>query len=140
MTIRIEIQEGRDLAKKFRELGEKATRSVEKALVKGGLLVERDAKILCPVDTGRLRASITHRLEGAGSTKPTVLVGTNVEYAPYVEFGHGGREVGKASRSGATLYAGGFVGKPYLFPALRQNRDRIKELVTEAVRKEMSGK
>lgn len=38
------------------------------------------------VDTGRLRSSITHRVEASG---PSVigLVGTNVEYASYLEFG-----------------------------------------------------
>ena len=50
------------------------------------LLVTRDAKINAPVDTGRLRASITpevkqrwRRVEG--------VVGSNVKYAPYVELG-----------------------------------------------------
>lgn len=44
------------------------------------------AKVLAPVDTGRLRASITFLIgsDGAGIFG---LVGTNVEYAPYQEFG-----------------------------------------------------
>lgn len=36
------------------------------------------------VDTGRLRGSITHV-----TTDDAVYIGTNVEYAPYVEFGTG---------------------------------------------------
>ena len=35
------------------------------------------AKQLCPVDTGRLRNSITHAVDG-----DTAVVGSNVEYAP----------------------------------------------------------
>lgn len=37
----------------------------------------------CPVDTGRLQGSIAHEPEG----DKTMVVGTNVEYAPYVELG-----------------------------------------------------
>lgn len=49
-------------------------------------LVEARAKVLAPVDTGRLRASIrtTRKLTARG---PTYQVSTNVEYAPYVENG-----------------------------------------------------
>lgn len=36
------------------------------------------AKMLCPVDTGRLRNSITHQQYDEN----TEIIGTNVEYAP----------------------------------------------------------
>lgn len=54
------------------------------ALEEVGLVAEGYAKRACPVDTGRLRNSITH------VTRPdekAVYIGTNVEYAPYVELG-----------------------------------------------------
>lgn len=44
---------------------------------------ESYAKKLCPVDTGRLRNSITH----VQLDENTEAIGTNVEYAPYVELG-----------------------------------------------------
>lgn len=44
---------------------------------------ESYAKKLCPVDTGRLRNSITHQQRDEN----TEVIGTNVEYAPYVELG-----------------------------------------------------
>jgi len=47
------------------------------------LLVEAEAKKLCPVDTGKLRASITPVIESWAAG----YIGTNTEYAPYVEFG-----------------------------------------------------
>jgi HK97 gp10 family phage protein len=47
-----------------------------------GLQAEKYAKQLCPVDTGRLRNSITHVVDGND-----VYVGTNVEYGKYVELG-----------------------------------------------------
>lgn len=69
-------------------------------MLKKGLQVEVRAKRLCPVDTGRLRASITSALEEDGDTIKAVI-GTDVEYAPYVEFG--------------TVR---MVAKPFLLPAL----------------------
>lgn len=60
------------------------------ALLAYGAAVEREAKRLCPVDTGRLRASITHALIKKRK-RVEVLVGTDVEYAKYVEFGNQGR-------------------------------------------------
>lgn len=88
----------------------------------------------CPVDTGRLRSSIMgylakkYGISLKGDAKAIAeglqesvteasgydgRIGTNVEYALYQEYGVGGREVGKTSRSGATLYAGGFRGKGF---------------------------
>ena len=47
-----------------------------------GLTAEGDAKKVTPVDTGRLRNSIGHATEDEAA-----YIGTNVEYAPYVELG-----------------------------------------------------
>lgn len=55
-----------------------------RGLTKIGLAAEGYAKLECPVDTGRLRNSITN--EVAPSEK-AVYIGTNVEYAPFVELG-----------------------------------------------------
>jgi len=52
------------------------------ALEVAAIIVEGQAKMLSPVDTGRLRASITHRINGG-----VAEVGTNVEYAAHVEYG-----------------------------------------------------
>lgn len=54
------------------------------ALEKIGLLAENYAAKKCPVDTGNLRASITYEVDTADNA---VYIGTNVEYAPYVELG-----------------------------------------------------
>jgi HK97 gp10 family phage protein len=63
--------------------------------------VERAAKRLCPVDTGRLRSSITHSEPERRGDVLVVRIGTNVEYARFVELG--------TSRMSA---------QPYLRPAL----------------------
>lgn len=54
------------------------------ALEEIGLLAENYAAKKCPVDTGNLRASITHAVDAGDNA---VYIGTNVEYAPYVELG-----------------------------------------------------
>lgn len=59
-------------------------RAIDRALEEIGLAAEGYAKRACPVDTGNLRNSITHAVE---SGEDAVYVGTNVEYAPYVELG-----------------------------------------------------
>lgn len=59
-----------------------AFNQIEIALAKVGMAAERYAKAKCPTDTGRLKNSITHT-----NDKNTVYIGTNVEYAPYVEMG-----------------------------------------------------
>lgn len=61
-----------------------ANLDVSKALNRACLVVENEAKRLCPVDTGDLRSSITHEVHNNVG-----IVGTNKEYAPYVEFGTG---------------------------------------------------
>lgn len=84
------------------------------ALEACGLEAERLAKQLCPVDTGRLRNSITHQQ----ADDYTEEIGTNVEYAPYVEAGH-------------SLPNGGTVPpRPFLAPALNENTDKYKSIIT----------
>jgi HK97 gp10 family phage protein len=58
----------------------------EDDLVRVGMRVQSRARSLCPVDTGRLRSSIVMR-KGRDGRGFYVEVGTNVSYAPFVEFG-----------------------------------------------------
>ena len=56
----------------------------ETALEAVGVLVEGEAIVRTPVDTGNLKNSITHKVDGN-----MVIIGTNVEYAvkcmpPYI--------------------------------------------------------
>lgn len=78
-----------------------------------GLTAEGHAKQLCPVDTGRLRNSISHAVEGE-----TVYIGTNVEYAPDVELGT----------------STGRKPKPYLRPAVTNYTAEYKALIEEALK------
>ena len=61
---------------------EKTEQQVQELIDKAAAVCENEAKQDCPVDTGNLRASI-HTEKGHLED----IVGTDVEYAPYVEFG-----------------------------------------------------
>lgn len=62
---------------------ESVHKAVMTALEEIGLVAEGYAKRACPVDTGRLRNSITHALN---MDEEAVYIGSNVSYAPFVEF------------------------------------------------------
>ena len=74
---------------------------------------ESYAKKLCPVDTGRLRNSITH----ARYDQNTEVVGSNVDYAPYVELGH------------RTTAGNHIPGKPFLRPAAENHTAEYKNII-----------
>ena len=59
---------------------------VGKMLARRTVVVERAAKRLAPVDTGRLRSSITHEL-GRDGRGLVARIGTNVSYAVHLEYG-----------------------------------------------------
>lgn len=89
------------------------TGQIPKALEASAILVQGEAKTLAPVDTGNLRNSITRETH-----EDYAIVGTNVEYGPFQEFG--------TSKMAA---------QPFLTPALNRNRSRIVQLISAAVKK-----
>jgi HK97 gp10 family phage protein len=99
-------------------------------LAGAGLDIETRAKHLCPEDTRFLRNHIIRKPE-----KWSVIVGSSVNYAPYVEFGTGGL----VDISGWEDFAAQFKGKgkrqvnrraqPFLRPAFDESKNKlIKEL------------
>ncbi len=112
------VEGQKEIAARLKKISQAATNDIEQALVNSALFVERDAKVKAPVDTGRLRSSLTHAEENFGSDTPAVTVGTSVEYAKFVEFG--------TTRQSA---------KPYLYPALIENKQKILREIAKAFRK-----
>lgn len=127
--------------------------------------IERDAKKLCPVDDGELRGSIEFELKESDGVV-TALVGTNKEYAPYVEIGTGlysskgdGRKGGwmipigdnfteaDAAKYGYRVYTfkdgtkGCFtLGQhphPFLVPALMQNKKKFAKIFNKKLKEAM---
>lgn len=77
-----------------------------------GLQAETYAKKICPVDTGRLRNSISHAAQ-LGSA----YIGTNVEYAPHVELG--------TSKMAA---------RPFLRPAATEHGEEYRKLMEDSMK------
>ena len=67
-----------ELNQEFNDLENALTQEIITALMRGGMIIETDAKRRCPVDTGRLRASLTTDVEREGKTTFVLKVGTNV--------------------------------------------------------------
>ena len=93
------------------------------------LMVQRDARIFAPVDTGRLRASIVPEVK-ATADQVQGIVGSNVEYAPYQEFGTGVYAMYPTSRSWKT---GGVKPKLFLTGAFAKNEDNIRRRFDQAI-------
>lgn len=70
----------------LKALFESTSGPTAKLLKQVGIKCVSGAKRLCPVDTGRLRSSITEELRHDGDGLVEV-VGTDVEYAAFVELG-----------------------------------------------------
>ena len=80
--------------------------AIERALEAIGLQAEGYAKMLCPVDTGNLRNSITHQVAPEDSA---VHMGTNVEYVEYGSF--------KTK------------AQPYIESAIMENIDKLENMM-----------
>lgn len=118
----------------FRDMNidEAIKKGVTNALVGLGNIAVTQARYLVPVDTGRLRNSITWkmkneqgrvggRVEDDSISAPTedlqMAFGTNVEYAPYVEFG-----------------TDKMAAKPYIMPAkVKVEREIEKGYVSKKI-------
>lgn len=116
---------------------------VNQVMEQACILVENEAKIKCPVDNGLLRNSITHYIED-NPNELIGVVGTNVEYAPYVEFGTGIYSSLGNGRQDRWKYKDakgewhstiGQHPQPYLQPALEENRRKIEKMFKEQIKK-----
>lgn len=113
-----------------------------------------DARKGTPVDTGRLRASITPRVESSGDGIRGI-VGTNVKYAPYIEYGTKAHWPPLAAlstwarRHGTTAYRvalgiarNGTKAHKMFEKAFTENRERVVRdfnTAVEKIVKELSG-
>lgn len=138
--------EGLDsLFKKLDRLGKNSTKVVVKAVGEATKKVQGDAKDLAPVDLGQLRNSI----QGTVQEKDGEVIGivsTNLEYAAYVEFGTGQRGKGSDIESKSEMDISyredwaGMAAQPYMYPAMKQNEEYIKETIKAAVKMEIQKK
>lgn len=109
-----------------------------RALEKCGLAAEGYAKALCPFDTGNLRNNIAHRVDSDGLN---AYIGTNVEYAAYVELGTGkyypgGRPTPWVYQDahGNWRMTSGQRAQPYLKPAVADHAQTYRNIIEDELR------
>jgi HK97 gp10 family phage protein len=142
----VEITNLKEIQAKLEAVARKIRDDENNPVARAGLLIERQAKINASgrpgpkVQTDRLRSSIVTEMS---ADHQSATVGANVEYAPYVEFGHA-QEVGRfipiqgftrlkesvlinGKRKTAYAAIGGFrlvnpfaPAYPFLYPAVEQ--------------------
>ena len=129
-----------------------ANMELRTAVNKATELVHGQAKALAPADTGLLRESIHLQVKDT-ATGVEGRVYTNVEYAPYVEFGTGIKGNGTYpykveglnleyknkgwayydEDKGEWIYTKGQKAQPYMYPALKTHEKTIKKILKENV-------
>lgn len=128
---------------------------VERGVNQATIMVEGRAKMLCPTNKycagGELRQSIHPDTKILGD-KAIGKVSTTKEYAAFVEFGVGikgqisnrNKKIPLAYRqtpwtytpdNGESFYRTiGNVAQPYLYPALQQSKNEVKQLIINSVK------
>lgn len=123
-----------------REVSAAIKAALLRGLEKCGLVAEGYAKRLCPVDTGNLRNSITHMVD---EQEPAAIIGTDNEYAAYVELGTGiyaecggGRPTPWVYQDakGNWHYTRGNKAQPFLKPAAADHAIQYRKILEDELK------
>jgi len=114
--ITVKIDGIKELQSKFKLIENDIQDILSKSVSQGAAVIEREAKQIVHVDTGRLRNSIREIKTESSATRAESQVGTDVEYGPDVEFRY-----------------------PYLRPAIDNNEDEIKDAVEMSIKSRLAG-
>lgn len=112
--------------------------AVLRALERIGEQAEGYAKDLCPVDTGQLRNSISHQTD-----ENAAYIGSNLEYAAYVELGTGIYAEGGGGRPTPLVYQDakgnwhwkrGNPAQPFLAPAVKDHQQTYRNIIEDELK------
>ena len=117
VTVNVDSGELEALIKRIAEQGDEAKEWVADEITYAAFEIESKAKARCPVVTGRLRASIRSFVD---RDTLSAIVGTNVEYAPLVEYGRI-TKTGRKIRGTAFLYPAYFEVAGKLLERIKRN-------------------
>ena len=142
MKIDIELQGQNKLVLKTEKLSKLANKIVKEVVNESALEIGTMAMKLCPVDTGRLRSSIHPIFYRNGMAAD---IGTNVFYAPHVEFGTKPHDIRPRSKKALSwishqvfdvawsgrvfakiVHHPGTPPRPFLFPAFEMERPNFE--------------
>lgn len=116
--LKVEVEGAEEVIKLLEEMGQNAGDVLVRAAEAGGRVALSEARRLCPVKTGRLRASLTLTQGKKTPTKANVRIehGKKEYYGKFVELG--------TKKQPA---------KPFLRPAVDENKKQISDAVTEEI-------
>lgn len=131
-----------ELAKELENISNNFSRELEKEVGRGVKVIQAEAKMLAPVDTGNLRNNITTDVDREGD----IIVGKvdcNAEYAPYVEYGTGiysslgtGRQTPWIYRDSKGFhYTRGQHPQPFMNPAFNNNIGKVVNNLEDFVKR-----
>lgn len=108
--MKIEIDD-KAVLEKFKQIANDVPKATEDMIANVGAVALTEARNNVPVDTGALKGSLTLEVDKSGD-KSSAVVGTNLEYAPYVEEG--------SSRG---------VPQPFMKPAKKVAESKMSEIM-----------
>ena len=147
--MKISIEGLNDVLNKLDQLEQAIDRGSKIGLKKAAFLIEREAKVTAPTDTGRYKSSISTNFE---NNNFTAHVGPHVYYAKYIEFGTGKYSLkGSHSKTGwvynvkdkRSKYFGyhwteGQKPQKIMENAYKNTKDKAKEILREEIKKSIN--
>ncbi len=136
MSIGVKLNGVPQAKSRVKNLSKASLAQVAEGVNKAAAIVLGGAKADCPVDTGLLRSSIHMTPANTSGSRVSAEVGTNVEYAPYVEFGTGSRGGYPYETKTKLTYSKSVKGQaaqPFLGKSLHDNKDTVKAIVSGAL-------
>ena len=122
------------------QVGEAFRAACLRALERCGMEAEGYAKDLAPVDTGRGRNSISHKVD---ESEPAAYIGTNLDYMIYQELGTGIYAEGGGGRPTPWVYQDaqgnwhwtrGNPAQPFLAPAVKDHAKTYQNIIEDELK------
>lgn len=155
---KIEIKGLDSAIKDLKKLGKSISIPIKSGITKVTKKCQKRAKLLCPVDKGVLRNSINTEIR-AKAEEVEGEVGTNLEYAAYVEYGTGPTGNGtypytikgislnyKADKWKGNIpnvgirWISGQKAQPYMYPAYAETKEELPKILKEECDKVLRGR
>lgn len=153
--MQVKITGVKKLSKKLGIIEAELLPRVKTGVNKATIMVEGSAKAFCPTNRYRAGGELRQSIHPDTKVYPDAVIGrvlTTKEYAAFVEFGTGikgqisnqNHRIPLAYRQtpwtytpddGESFYTTiGNVAQPFLYPALRSNKQRIKLILAESIK------
>lgn len=129
-----------DLSDWLEQCSKDCKKEIEKEVGKSAKMVQAQAKLLVPVDTGNLHNNINTSVKWEGN-KCIGVISANTEYAPYVEYGTGIYSSFGTGRQTPWVYpykdgfrwTQGQQPQPFMYPAWMNTKDKIFNDISDLV-------